>query len=67
VFILFHNSEGNNFFKAKNYREAIAKYTEAIQADPTDVTFFSNRRYEWITFYFYFSISTHRSIGSCIA
>jgi len=36
-------NEGNNFFKAKNYKEAIAKYTEAIQLDPTDVTFFSNR------------------------
>jgi stress-induced-phosphoprotein 1 len=36
-------NEGNNFFKAKNYREAIAKYTEAIALDGTDVTFFSNR------------------------
>ena len=36
-------TEGNNFFKAKNYRDAIAKYTEAIAADPNDVTFYSNR------------------------
>jgi stress-induced-phosphoprotein 1 len=36
-------NEGNTFFKNKNYREAIAKYTEAIAADNTDVTFFSNR------------------------
>jgi hypothetical protein len=38
-------SEGNNFFKAKDYRNAIEKYSEAIDADPTDVTFFSNRRF----------------------
>mmetsp|Transcript_23074 Transcript_23074/g.33793 ORF Transcript_23074/g.33793 Transcript_23074/m.33793 type:complete len:321 (+) Transcript_23074:77-1039(+) len=36
-------SEGNAFFKAKDYRAAIEKYTEAIAADNTDVTFFSNR------------------------
>lgn len=36
-------NDGNNFFKAKDYRNAIQKYTEAIEADPTDVTFFSNR------------------------
>jgi stress-induced-phosphoprotein 1 len=30
-------------FKAKNYSAAITKYSEAIAADPTDVTFFSNR------------------------
>lgn len=36
-------NEGNNFFKAKDYRNAIIKYSEAIEADPTDVTFFSNR------------------------
>ena len=37
-------SEGNNFFKAKNYVEAIKKYGEAIALDATDVTFYSNRR-----------------------
>lgn len=36
-------TEGNNFFKLKKYPEAIAKYTEAIELDPTDVTFYSNR------------------------
>lgn len=36
-------AEGNNFFKNKNYREAISKYSEAIEADPSDVTFYSNR------------------------
>ena len=36
-------NEGNTFFKNKQYAEAIAKYTEAIEADPTDVTFYSNR------------------------
>jgi tetratricopeptide (TPR) repeat protein len=34
---------GNDFFKNKNYENAIAKYTEAIAADPSDVTFYSNR------------------------
>jgi tetratricopeptide (TPR) repeat protein len=36
-------SDGNNFFKNKQYPEAIAKYTEAINEDPSDVTFYSNR------------------------
>lgn len=36
-------NEGNNFFKAKKYSEAIEKYTEAISLDPSDVTFYSNR------------------------
>lgn len=36
-------TEGNNFFKAKDYDNAIAKYTEAIAFDGSDVTFFSNR------------------------
>lgn len=37
------HSEGNNFFKAKKYEDAIAKYSDAIELDPTDVTFYSNR------------------------
>ena len=37
------DSEGNTFFKNKQYEEAIAKYSEAISLDQTDVTFFSNR------------------------
>lgn len=36
-------AEGNTFFKNKAYQEAIAKYTEAIALDPSDVTFYSNR------------------------
>lgn len=40
----FHaDSDGNNFFKNKQYPEAIEKYTEAIKEDPSDVTFYSNR------------------------
>jgi len=36
-------NEGNNYFKNKQYEEAIAKYSEAINLDASDVTFFSNR------------------------
>mmetsp|Transcript_36730 Transcript_36730/g.75303 ORF Transcript_36730/g.75303 Transcript_36730/m.75303 type:complete len:320 (-) Transcript_36730:150-1109(-) len=36
-------SEGNGFFKTKCFAEAIEKYTAAIEKDPTDVTFYSNR------------------------
>lgn len=43
VFYVSNNSEGNNFFKAKSYQQAIDKYTEAIALDPSDVTFYSNR------------------------
>lgn len=35
--------EGNTFFKNKQYKDAISKYTEAIELDPSDVTFYSNR------------------------
>lgn len=35
---------GNKFFKAGDYRNAIAKYSEAIAADPTNHTYWSNRR-----------------------
>jgi len=34
---------GNDFFKNKQYKQAIDKYTEAINHDNSDVTFFSNR------------------------
>lgn len=40
---LAFKAEGNNFFKAKSYAEAIEQYTKAIDTDPKDVTFFSNR------------------------
>jgi len=36
-------TEGNNFFKNKEYEPAIQKYSEAIALDGTDVTFYSNR------------------------
>jgi len=36
-------SEGNTFFKNKQYAEAIRKYSEAIEFDASDVTFYSNR------------------------
>lgn len=36
-------TEGNNLFKDKRYKEAISKYTEAIELDAADVTFYSNR------------------------
>jgi len=35
--------EGNVFYKNKEYEKAIEKYTEAINLDGSDVTFFSNR------------------------
>eukprot|EP01039_Chlorochromonas_danica_P011199 gene11199-12487_t len=36
-------NEGNTYFKNKQYAEAIQKYSEAIELDSSDVTFFSNR------------------------
>lgn len=36
-------TEGNGFFKNKEYEKAISKYTQAIEKDSTDVTFYSNR------------------------
>lgn len=36
-------AEGNTYFKNKQYSQAIEKYSEAIEHDNTDVTFFSNR------------------------
>lgn len=35
--------QGNQFLQAKQYDEAIKAYTEAINLDPTDHVFFSNR------------------------
>jgi tetratricopeptide (TPR) repeat protein len=42
-FYIVFFSEGNNFFKNKQYADAIQKYTEAISLDSNDVTFYSNR------------------------
>lgn len=36
-------NEGNAFFKAGKYPEAIAKYSEAIALNPAEHTFYSNR------------------------
>eukprot|EP00903_Cladosiphon_okamuranus_P005515 g5494.t2 len=38
-----HKSAGNAFFKNGDYRNAIAKYSDAIAADPTNHTYWSNR------------------------
>ena len=35
--------EGNTFFKNKDYKNAIQKYSEAIKLNDQDVTYFSNR------------------------
>ena len=35
--------KGNKFFLAKQYSQAIEWYTKAVQADPTDAAFYSNR------------------------
>ena len=43
MFAFNYNSEGNNYFKNKEYAAAIDKYSEAIKLDPSDVTFYSNR------------------------
>jgi tetratricopeptide (TPR) repeat protein len=40
---ILYCSEGNTYFKNKQYSQAIEKYSEAIEHDNTDVTFFSNR------------------------
>lgn len=36
-------AKGNTFMSAKNYTEAIDAYTKAIDLDPTNVVFYSNR------------------------
>lgn len=36
-------NEGNEYFKKKQYQQAIDKYTEAIKLNSSDVTFYSNR------------------------
>ena len=34
--------EGNNFYKAKDFPNAIAKYNEAIELNPREMTFYTN-------------------------
>jgi len=36
-------NEGNELYKAKSFAEAIAKYEEAIELDPKNMTFISNK------------------------
>jgi len=38
-----YKDEGNQFFLAKQYSQAVEWYTKAINCDPTDSVFFSNR------------------------
>mmetsp|Transcript_16735 Transcript_16735/g.37030 ORF Transcript_16735/g.37030 Transcript_16735/m.37030 type:complete len:567 (-) Transcript_16735:228-1928(-) len=38
-----HKAKGNAAFAAKSFTEAIGHFTEAIQADPSDHLFYSNR------------------------
>ncbi|KAK6950037.1 hypothetical protein Daesc_008360 [Daldinia eschscholtzii] len=38
-----HKSDGNRFFKQKDYSRAIAEYTSAIQLMPNEPTYLSNR------------------------
>jgi tetratricopeptide (TPR) repeat protein len=42
-----HKDQGNQFYKAKNFPEAIECYTRAINAAPDVVTFYSNRSAAW--------------------
>lgn len=35
--------EGNNFYKAGNYKEAVASYTKAVEADPENSVYYGNR------------------------
>ncbi len=35
--------QGNGAFKSKNFEQAIELYTQAIELDPTDHVFYSNR------------------------
>lgn len=36
-------AQGNEFYKAKKYSEAISSYTQAIEADPTNPVYYGNR------------------------
>lgn len=38
-----HKGEGNEHFKAKNYSDAIASYTKAINLNPNEASYFGNR------------------------
>lgn len=55
-------SEGNNFFKNKQYPQAIEQYSVAISHDPSDVTFYSNRRYLCLFIFEYLSFKSSARI-----
>ncbi len=38
-------SQGNEAFKNGKWEEAVAEYTKAIELDPDDKIYYSNRRY----------------------
>ncbi len=38
-------SEGNEAFKSGKWADAVAEYTKAIELDPDDKVYYSNRRY----------------------
>ncbi|KAF2746666.1 TPR-like protein [Sporormia fimetaria CBS 119925] len=38
-----YKAAGNKFFKIKDYPQAIKEYTKAIEADPKNATYYSNR------------------------
>merc|ERR1711939_246236 len=40
---------GNKFFKAKDYDKAIVEYSKAVEADPTNPTYLSNRAAAYIS------------------
>lgn len=40
---LEEKDKGNEFFKKKDFENAIIHFTNAIDIDPTDPVFFSNR------------------------
>ena len=38
-----HKNEGNKHFKAGKYEDAIISFTKAIEVDPDNAIFYSNR------------------------
>ena len=42
-------AEGNELYKAKKFEEALAKYDQAIELDPTNMAFYSNKAAVYFT------------------